>query len=441
MPSAASLLRAGLVALLASIYAPAVMRFCQVLGLFRSVHSSVVDPSDFMVIEDTTHCEDLHHHVPSNTIFTACEDSAATRFSWFPALGAFNDPIKAMTSQGSIHVIDPKTFRSTRLQFENFDGPFVTHGIDVVSDKTDSGAVYIFAVNHVPHPSYVEHMETQGGAKNNFPAGLPKARSQIEMFRHVLGSTTARHVRSIRHPLITTPNDVLALSPTSLYITNDHFYAEGRMRFLEDVYFGAKWSTTVHVQIDRIEELDPTQGFQATIAVTGLHNNNGLGHAASPGEIAISSATSGILHIGRISQDSSTQHKVKILESIPFHSTIDNPSFYRDAYATPDDDASGHVLTGLTRAIDLPKTAHDPSKTEAIMVWLARPEKQQPDAATTASSWEHKLLFEDDGTRIRSASAAVLLGIDPKLEGGKKRAWLLVTGFSSANMVAVKVDL
>jgi hypothetical protein len=334
-----------------------------------------------------------------------------------------------------------KTFRSRRLQFESFDGPFVTHGIDVVSDKEDAGAVYIFAVNHLPHPSYVEHMEAQGDAKDNVPAGLPKARSQIEMFRHVLGSATARHVRSIRHPLITTPNDVLALSPTSIYITNDHFYTEGHMRSLEDVYFGARWSTTVHVQIDRIGKSDPTQGFQAMIAVTGLHNNNGLGHGASPDEIAIGSASSGTLHIGRISEDSSTPHLVKILVSIPIHSTIDNPSFYRDAYATPDDDASGYVLAGLTRAIDLPNTAHDPSKTEAIMVWLARPGKQQSDAATTASSWEQKLLFEDDGTRIRSASAAVLLGIDPKLEGGKKRAWLLVTGFSSANMVAVKVDL
>ena len=120
MPSAASLLRAGLVALLASIYAPAVMRFCEVLGLFRSVHSSAVDPRDFMVVEDTTHCEDVHHHVPSNTIFTACEDSADTRFSWFPALGTFNDPVKAMTSQGSIHVIDPEVGSHSRLCLATF---------------------------------------------------------------------------------------------------------------------------------------------------------------------------------------------------------------------------------------------------------------------------------------------------------------------------------
>ena len=38
-------------------------------------------------------------------------------------------------------------------------------------------------------------------------------------------------------------------------------------------------------------------------------------------------------------------------------------------------------------------------------------------------------------------SAAVLVAIDPKLEGGKKKAWLFVTGFLSTNAIAVKVDL
>lgn len=65
-----------------------------------------------VVIEDTIHCEDLHHHLPSNTIFTACEDSATTRFAWFPALGILDDPIKGVNSQGSIHVIEPKVCRA-----------------------------------------------------------------------------------------------------------------------------------------------------------------------------------------------------------------------------------------------------------------------------------------------------------------------------------------
>jgi len=110
--------------------------------------------------------------------------------------------------------------KSQRLAFENFNTTFVTHGIDVITDpeQGDGKAVYIFAINHVPHES------------------LPKTCSQIEVFHHVIGSPSIRHIRSIWHPLIRAPNDVYASGPTSVYATNDHRYTDGRMRALEGVY-------------------------------------------------------------------------------------------------------------------------------------------------------------------------------------------------------------
>ena len=437
MPSTRFWLQAGVVALVASLYAPAFLRLLHVLGVFRQPQSSDVSAVDLVAIEDTVHCEDLHLHEPSNTLFTACEDSADTRFSWFPGLATFKDPIKAVSSRGSIHTIDPKTFKSKRLQFDNFNGPFITHGIDVISDSASPDAVYIFAVNHVPHAEFVDYHK---GNQDNIHPPSWKAASQIEVFHHVLGSPTVKHVRSIQHPLIKTPNDILARSPTSIYVTNDHYYPEGHMRLLEDVYFGAKWSTIVHIQIEQMSEPNPTLGLNATIVLDSLHNNNGLGNAGSPNEIAIGSASSGTLHIAHVTDNNK---KLEVLESIPIDSTIDNPSFFKDTYATAqDDDSSGYVVAGLTRAADLAKTSSDPSATEPLMVWLVRPGKQQGgDNAGQAPSWEKKLLFEDDGTRMRSAATAVLIGIDPKLEGGKKKAWLVVTGFSSANALAVKVDL
>src|SRR3954451_6277908 len=115
--------------------------------------------------------------------------------------------------------------KSQRLSFENFDTTYVTHGIDVIPDpeQGDDKAVYIFAVNHVPDVT------------------LPKARSQIEVFHHVIGSPSIRHIRSVWHPLLRTPNDVYASSPTSVYATNDHRYTEGLLRTIEDVYSDAKW--------------------------------------------------------------------------------------------------------------------------------------------------------------------------------------------------------
>src|SRR5690242_19899925 len=171
--------------------------------------------------------------------------------------------------------------KSRRLRFDNFDGPFITHGIDVIPDtvKTDGEAVYIFAINHVP--------ENQVSGEKG-----PYARSQLEIFHHIVGSSSIKHLRSVHHPLITAPNDVLAQSPTSLYVTNDHRYRyHGLMRAFEDLYFGAKWTQVVHIRLNSLAAAEPTAGVTATVALSGMHNNNGLGHGRSDREILISSCT------------------------------------------------------------------------------------------------------------------------------------------------------
>lgn len=75
-------------------------------------------------------------------------------------------------------LIVTKTMTSTRLAFQNFEQPFITHGIDVIEDPADANAVYIFAVNHPSNPEYYEREKPDTDAT--------KARSQIELFHHAL---------------------------------------------------------------------------------------------------------------------------------------------------------------------------------------------------------------------------------------------------------------
>lgn len=320
-----------------------------------------------------------------------------------------------------------QTMKSTRLTFENFLEPFTTHGIEVVEDPANSNAVYIFAVNHPPNPEYYEK-EVPSGDQD-----VPKCRSQIELFHHVLGSQSVRHVRSIRHPLVTTPNDIYASSPFSFYVTNDHFYREGILRTVEDAVSAAKWSNIIHVQIEELESAsDPESGLHATVALQGLQTPNGLGHGKSNDEMLIVSAMGGILYRALPNENN---HTISIVETIPMDSQIDNPAYFVDPYRTSDDDASGYLVPGLPRPIDVAKTLLDPSGKDGVLVWYVRP-------STQGDVWERRLLFEDDGTNLRSVSTAVLVPIDPKdEEGGKKKAWLFVTGFYSEGMIAVKVDL
>jgi len=320
--------------------------------------------------------------------------------------------------RGSLHVIDPKTFTGKRLEFEGFGDTFVTHGIDVITDPEDGGAVYIFAINHLPNPEYVRDKTFVGH----------KAASQIEIFHHRIGSSTARYIRSVAHPLIQTPNDMVVRSLDSFYVTNDHYYREGVMRQIEDVYYGAKWSTTIFVQITDLASKDATSGIDASVALTGLHNNNGLGHGRTPDQIAIGSAASGDIHIASVNANNT----LSVRETIPFDTAVDNPSWYSDPFANIGGDSSGYISAGLSKAGDLAKSVGVATGTEPVMVWLAKHKN---------GKWEKKLLFEDDGKRLRSAATAVLIGIDPVLEGGKKKGWLFVTGFYSKSMIAVKVDL
>jgi hypothetical protein len=277
-------------------------------------------------------------------------------------------------------------------------------------EQEDGNAVYIFAINHLPDGMH------------------PKARSQIEVFHHVLGSPSIRHIRSVWHPLIRTPNDVYASSPTSVYATNDHRYREGLLRTIEDMYSGAKWTDTVLLNIDLSVTADSAAGVVGSVALDNMHNNNGLGHGRTPNEMLIASAAGGVLSFGEILPDGN----ITVVDSLQAESVIDNPSYFTDAAMG----VSGFVLPGVARGIDLGHTKRDPDATNSVMVWFAW-EQEAP-----LPHWGQRLLFEDDGSNIRSASAAVLVPVDEGATGGTdSKAWLFVTGFQSANMIAVKVDL
>ncbi|KAF5009710.1 hypothetical protein FDECE_4056 [Fusarium decemcellulare] len=404
--------------------APSIRLFTTVVGVFRQPSNTEVAEHDFVTIPDTIHCEDMHHH--SGLIFAACQDSY-DHFTWYPPLITFIDPVSAGQSRGSIHVIDPKSFTSKRLEFDNFDGPFVAHGIDVISDPDASDSVYILAVNHPPHPEYFKYIK-DGNKPESYPKNLPKAASQIEIFHHVLGTSSVKHIRSVSHPLIKTPNDILAVSPSTFYVTNDHYYTEGHLRFLETAYWGAKWSTTVLVQVADLSVKEPTSAVQVTVAVTGLHNNNGLGRGKTPDEMLIGSASSGALHFAQIGQNSSVQ----VVKTVQLDHCVDNPTFYRDPFPELNGDSSGYVMAGLSRGVDIEKTTGDTLATEPVMIWMVKPR---------GTTWEKTLLFEDDGQRLRSGTTAILIGISPELEDGKKKAWLFATGFYSKSIIAVRVSL
>ncbi|KAJ0162693.1 Serum paraoxonase/arylesterase 2 [Colletotrichum tanaceti] len=442
MAALVSVLVAGLAIFGGYTYGPAAQRAVTLVGIGRaSVNTPVPNAADLVLIDDTVYCEDLHHHAPSGLLFTACDDNRETRAAWFPGLGHLDDPVKGSKQKGSFHVIDPKDLTQKRLRFENFDTTFVTHGIDVISDpqRPEGEAVYILAVNHVPHPDYLA--AKTGGQAGRQQKVVQKSQSRVEIFHHVLGTPTVRHLRTVIHPLIKNPNDLFAEGPRSFYVTNDHHHSEGVGRTIEDLLPVTSWTTTVHVRVvddDMSAARLPTDGVEAEVALSGLRNNNGLGHGPRPGEIIVSNCAGGEIHLAQLAPDpeNTTTTTIHLAETVRVDTYIDNPSWFDDPYKSETLDASGFVLGGVSRPIDILTQAGRPEPKIGSIVWYVKP------VPGGGGGYEKRILFEDDGTRISSAATAVLVAIEPSPEDeGQRKAWLFITGFMSASVVAVKVDL
>lgn len=75
--------------------------------------------------------------------------------------------------------------------------------------------------------------------------------SRIEQFHLELETSTAKHTRSIVHPLITIPNSIAAVSGSEFYVTNQHHFtaSEHPLLWAVETYAALPIATVVHVHI------------------------------------------------------------------------------------------------------------------------------------------------------------------------------------------------
>jgi len=311
--------------------------------------------------------------------------------------------------------------KSQKLSVKNFDGPFATHGIGLYTPPSKPNVVYIYAINHLPNPRWTPGSKTE-----------EKAASQIELFVHTVGSKTAQHVRSIVHPLIRTPNDLLAISESEFLVTNDHYYREGFMRLVEEFIRGLQcWTDLLHIRFD-------DKSVDAAVALDSIPTNNGLGWGPD-GQVVIGDAVGG--HVLFASLPGAENRTMTISHKVPVDCVVDNANFFSDPYAGVDGkDYSGYLLPGLSNGIQFMNNFKDPSFSKPIagQVWYL-PAIVGKDKSIDATKLR-KLVFKDDGHTIRSVTTSVLVAIDPATNGGKREGWLFVTSVIGAQILATKID-
>ncbi|KAI1164817.1 serum paraoxonase/arylesterase family protein [Nemania serpens] len=405
-------------ALGAWLYPPA-RHFATVLGIRPFESSTNVHGVETQFIPNTAGCEDLEYHAPSGMLYTACVGDVEIARGWNPGAEALERPDRP--AFGTIVVIDPTTMKSQKLSLDNFKGPFATHGIGLYTPPSKSNVVYIYAVNHIPNPRWTVGSKTE-----------EKAASQIELFAHTVGSTTAQHLRSIAHPLIRTPNDLLAISETEFLVTNDHYYREGPMRLAEELIRGLQsWTDLIHVRFD-------DESVDAAVALDSIPTNNGLGWGPNQ-QVLISDATGG--HIYFASLPGAENRTISISHYIPVDCVVDNANFFADPYAGVDGkDYSGYLMPGLTDALHFVSSFKDPALKAPIpgQVWYL-PAIAGKDKNVDSTNLG-RLIFKDDGHTIRSVTTAVIVAIDPTTNGGKREGWLFVTSVIGASTLATRID-
>lgn len=177
------------------------------------------------------------------------------------------------------------------------------HGIHMI--KLDSIKYRLFVINHVPkeNSAAINHLE-----KNHY----------IEIFD--LENGVLQFIEQKDHPLIKSPNDVVAIDAERFYFTNDHYSDTSFGRFRED-YLG--WPNTNVVYYD---------GSDYEIVDDGIAYANGINYDEVNNRLFVASPRAFLTKVYDVNEDGSLDH----IEDIDCNTGVDNIEF----------DAEGKIWIG-----------------------------------------------------------------------------------------------
>lgn len=138
--------------------------------------------------------------------------SHEARKSWLPATLHLDSASLPQVSTDYIAVLnlDDNSYKKVKLLGlpSDADGIYV-HAIDAV--KGPDGKKTVFINSHRP-------------PKNRSLGKTLGANSVIEIFETTANPYELKHVKTVSHPLIRTPNNLVATGPRTFYASNDHRY-------------------------------------------------------------------------------------------------------------------------------------------------------------------------------------------------------------------------
>jgi len=334
-------------------------------------------------------------------IYAACSHKTLKhKMKWAPYVAVFTEEEGPHFKESDgLYIIDPKTDQYKELTIRGLgsDSPlylFKAHGISLYSSPEDNDVVWIHAVNHMP-----KRME-------NSKTFLHV--SCVSIFKHRVNETFVEHVETIYDNLITTPNDILALSEKSFYVTNDHRYNgygifSFLMRQIEDISF-LPWGNIVFRE----------HSGKIRVVVREVSTPNGLCKGPD-GMIVVDSSSSGVINFFQARTDGALSKR----DTVQLPHVIDNPSY--------DPDTKSLYVTAHVNVPKFFEASKDVSKKAPSAVY--RIFENNSEGRYFGDRFIFEKLLENDGKLVSSATTAI------RVQEQKK---LYVTGIYGSRIAVLK---
>ena len=254
-------------------------------------------------------------------------------------------PIKE--EKGGLYLMDLKnqSFPIKNLT-TSFGKSFAPHGISMI--KTDS-TYKIMAINHTP----------QGHS--------------IEVFK-LLQDKNLVYEKTLKHPSLISPNDLVLIDENRFYVTNDHGYTEGIGKVLEE-YLGLSISNVLYYD-----------GENYTEVADGIAYANGINFDPKRNLLFVASPRGFLVKVYSRNDDGS----LEFIEDIPCGTGVDNIEI----------DTDGNLWIGahpnLLRFGSYAKGKEDTSPSEIIKITYHK-----------KNDYDIEQVYTNDGTEMSGSTIAV----------------------------------
>lgn len=206
----------------------------------------------------------------------------------YPGLHSF-----APDKHGGILIMDLNEENPRALELRISRGfnlaSFNPHGISTFIDSDDM--VYLFVVNH------------------------PESKSTVEIFKFEEEENSLLHLKTIKHELLLSMNDIIAVGPAHFYATNDHYFSDLFLKYLE-MYLNLHWTNVVYYSPNEVK-----------VVAEGFDSANGINISPDKKYIYVADVLAHEIHVLEKHPNMNlTQLKVLKLDTLPDNLSIDPSS-------------------------------------------------------------------------------------------------------------------